>query len=344
MLHLGCEIEFISDSKPQDIGFAIHDEYYRDMYEINSFHATGETVVDLVHQLRDHIKAVMGALAPYNVQFEHAQQIAGGYGFTGIHLHIQDEDHIPTLACEGYNKARALSKETVGRIAVNRGLSLRQLLSHHIWGGRVNSEHYEWKNSSRYNPVLYNTRLQTYEIRCIDFDMLLPAYQRKLINVLKSAFNIIADKKRVTSSAVYDAIVGNIDLDRSHIVDNVHNLMQQVEGTHQLKGWMFSPHEDNEAYVYRSHRVAEHRLKGWRLYRDRRSVAWSIYEPDNSMTGNPLIFNNILHSTAAPVWREEQVTTNTTRHEEQVTTNTTRHEEQQIAHTFELLASRFGTA
>ena len=220
MLHLGCEVEFMNMSEDAEVcvdsdhlyemssnGLTIHKEYYDHMYEINSFHAIAETVPELVDALYDHMDKVKEALKYHTVHYEHALPIHQGLAFTGIHLHIQDDDHIPDYASESRRTARRMGRSVVSAIARMRGLSLRQIVSHHIWGN-YRSTDCSWKESIRFKPVLWNRMHQTYELRCIDFDMLLPEKRRQLTALLSTAFAVAKGERKRVSKWLMDGLLG----------------------------------------------------------------------------------------------------------------------------------------
>ena len=208
MRHLGCEIEFMSTSNPCPSvgGFSVDSEYYANMYEINSFHERAKNVGTLVNRLHRYVDRMNEALSYYNPRFEEPIPIHNGVVFTGVHLHVQSDEHIPRSTTVGSILARKLSGLVVSRIAKLRGLSLRQVLSHHCWGHYRGMSENElstyadrpepssWRCSRRYRPVLWNRTHQTFELRFIDYDMLLPENKAILVAVLKDVFRLIEGK------------------------------------------------------------------------------------------------------------------------------------------------------
>jgi len=215
MLSLGCEIEFMAldfEGVPEVPGYTIHREYYPHMWEINSFKTEATNVPQLVRKLSEHVSAVTEALAAYDPVYVYATPVHNGLAFTGIHLHVQDTEHIPTLdglssLSEAKCMAHSVGAVAVGHVARNRGLSLRQVASHHIWGSERQSTS-SWKRSARYNPCLFNRTHRTYELRFIDFDQVLPCNSRKLISLLKSVFSVIDGTRQVQDHehALYKAL------------------------------------------------------------------------------------------------------------------------------------------
>jgi len=168
------------------------------MWEINSFKATAETVPKLVDKLMEHVRNVLKVLEEYDPIYVYSIPIQHGLVFTGIHLHVQDQDRIPghhVSVVDGVKKASEIGFMVTSALARTRGLSARQVLSHHIWG------HYresvcDWKRSSRYRPCLWNRTHNTYELRIIDFDQILPKNRRKLTWLLKEVFAVIRGESR----------------------------------------------------------------------------------------------------------------------------------------------------
>jgi len=190
---LGCEIEFMThtDGRPSVPGFSVYSEYYNKMWEINSFCAHGDTVPELVHKLNEHVRKVTEALAPYDAVYSHAIPIHRGFAFCGVHLHIQDKRNVPTTRIAADSKARDIGRAVVDHINMNRGLSVRQVFSHHIWGASRESSA-DWKTGRRFSPCLFNAVHNTYELRIIDFDQIRTENNRALMTLITKAFSVIS--------------------------------------------------------------------------------------------------------------------------------------------------------
>jgi len=201
MLSLGCEIEFVVNRGQVDevkravSDYDIHDEFYPGQLEINSFLTRGKTVPQLVRALNEHVEKVLKALQPFDPMYVCAFPVANGFAFTGIHLHLQDTDNIPTGETSRHCLANRVGDAVMSRIAHTTGLSARQVFSHHIWGRYRDSRH-SWKRSSRFKPCLFNTTHRTFELRAIDFEQLLPCNYKHLCGVLRAAFDTIQGKNR----------------------------------------------------------------------------------------------------------------------------------------------------
>lgn len=223
--HLGCEIEFYkrapvvvpSSARDQEGNpLRVHREYYQGMFEVNTFHVKRRTVTSLVANVnRFAIRAAYAATgSDWGVDsfavFEHGRAIADGLAFTGVHLHLSVDGAAPSDADEGRLWARRLCPVVVDKLAELFPLSLRQVASHHIWGWVRDEGRHSWKKKRRYVPVLYNRRLGTFELRVVDYSMLLPHNKEQLKEFLLFVFKQIIRLSNGTfkrgPSAVYHCL------------------------------------------------------------------------------------------------------------------------------------------
>jgi hypothetical protein len=198
-LHLGCEIEFWAN---EGTAYPAHPEYYPNQWEVNDFHVINPTLNQNLEQLFNWADELKERSSRGRMDFKAPKNGSGGPVFNGIHLHLQLRGGSKRI---DYRMGRAakhaiaanLSKIVMADLMRYYGMTFRGLTSHHIHGGVRGSE-YRYKQKDRFQPVVYHQAFDTYELRCIEPEML---YEEKgkaaLKSLLSRAYNFLMGKNVV---------------------------------------------------------------------------------------------------------------------------------------------------
>ena len=187
-LHLGSEIEFFT-SDTHLLPNNVINEYYPNQFEVNDFHVINSSLDENLNMLHDWSKQLVANFADGRLDFGGVVRGSGGPVFSGVHLHLQVRgDGRRDQGTETRDKmmfAERLSKVVMADIIRYYGLSFRNLSSHHLHGAYRMSQ-FTYKQKAKFCPVNYHEQFDTYEIRCIEPDMLYTVEGRA---ALKSILN-----------------------------------------------------------------------------------------------------------------------------------------------------------
>jgi len=230
--HLGAEIEYWCEEEP-DI-YHIR-EYYEHQYESNDFHVRCEEWEHTLPQLFKWADRLRSTSRAQEYEMTKALNTSHGLVFSGVHLHLQVKGGIADGVAHVIKRQMAarLSRIVEADILKYYGLSARNLVSHHIHG-RSRGSSRDFKARDRFKPVIYHQRFDTFELRCIEPEMLYTyAGKVALKSILKRAYAYL-EGKRVPVEGKYSDMVGELrklpgDMDTSEQVGEYIDFLQRVK-------------------------------------------------------------------------------------------------------------------
>lgn len=210
--HLGCEVEFWSD---EHTAMPALREYYPDQWEVNDFHEHSEDVKEVTPLLYKWADAILDRSSKGRLDFSKAVLGAGGPVFSGVHIHLQlvghdliDEDY----SVEGKKDvARDLSNIVIATVLEHFGVSCRLMFSHHIHGS-TRSSRYNFKRKARFAPVVFHSGFETYELRCIEPEMLYTAKGREALEVIIDRCFAYLRRETVDIPSKYSSLCSSLRL------------------------------------------------------------------------------------------------------------------------------------
>jgi len=187
--HLGCEIEFFASERTAQPAIP---EYYPNQWEVNDFHVVNDTPAQNWRELFRWADQVKERSARGLMNFGGSVHGSSGPVFSGVHLHLQvrgnrrrDQGSSTAMKQQFANR---LSEIVMTDVLRYYGLSFRFMVSHHLHGAYRESRH-EHKRRPGFTPVKYHRDFDTYEIRCIEPDMLYTEEGRAALkSILKRAY------------------------------------------------------------------------------------------------------------------------------------------------------------
>lgn len=195
-LHLGSEIEFFAE---HDVAQPALSEYYPDQWEVNDFHVANNTLDANLSDLFSWADDVKQRSRRGHMSFGGYIQGSGGPVFSGVHLHLQvrgrGQQRDQGVSREDKEKfAARLSQVVMADILRYYGLSFRCMTSHHLHGAHRMSS-YTYKQKEKFVPVGYHPQFDTYELRCIEPDMLYTEEGKAALkSILQRAYDYLCGK------------------------------------------------------------------------------------------------------------------------------------------------------
>ena len=195
-LHLGSEIEFFAE---HDVAQPALSEYYPDQWEVNDFHVANNTLDANLSDLFSWADDVKQRSRRGRMSFGGYVQGSGGPVFSGVHLHLQvrgrGQQRDQGVSREDKEKfAARLSQVVMADILRYYGLSFRCMTSHHLHGAHRMSS-YTYKQKEKFVPVGYHPQFDTYELRCIEPDMLYTEEGKAALkSILQRAYDYLCGK------------------------------------------------------------------------------------------------------------------------------------------------------
>ena len=195
-LHLGSEIEFFAE---HDVAQPALSEYYPDQWEVNDFHVANSTLDANLSDLFSWADDVKQRSRRGRMSFGGYIQGSGGPVFSGVHLHLQvrgrGQQRDQGVSREDKEKfAARLSQVVMADILRYYGLSFRCMTSHHLHGAHRMSS-YTYKQKEKFVPVGYHPQFDTYELRCIEPDMLYTEEGKAALkSILQRAYDYLCGK------------------------------------------------------------------------------------------------------------------------------------------------------
>lgn len=185
-MKIGAEIEFWArNGVTSDVyyKYAVIDEYYSGMYELNNFISDFSSekeiysfltkVADTANEIKDK------AYEHYNYDFRTKGIKIDDrcIAFNGLHLHISLGSSANT-----YDFANSLmNSRIIEHFKLDNYPSLRSMYSHHIWG-YLRDYSYDYKSKEKFRPVIWVDRLGTVELRIFDNEDIMVKTRRKKVS------------------------------------------------------------------------------------------------------------------------------------------------------------------